>query len=363
VTASSDYCFDKTATESFEVFPQPAAVFSFDPAEEACTGEEIQFTYDDDPAGKEFDWDFDDGTTSTLPNPVHAYVDPGTYNVYLHVQQYICEDEVTIPVQINPLPSPDFDVDLTEGCLPVDVQFTDFSADLYPGATYEWTFGDGTTSSEQNPSHQYTEAGIFTVGLRINNTERCFASITKPNLVQANPNPFADFEADPWITTLDEPEIKFFNESDSDSALIDYEWDFGDGNSSGEEDPVHIYDVAGDYDIYFRIETVNGCWDTIYGKVAVTEFVRLYIPTAFTPNNDGLNDYFEIKGTPVSDFNLYIYDRWGGIAWSTHNFEAQWDGRDFNGEPVPAGTYIYKITGTDYKLDPVNYQGMVTVVR
>jgi gliding motility-associated-like protein len=279
------------------------------------------------------------------------------------VQQYICEDEISIPVQINPLPSPDFDVDLTEDCLPVDVQFTDYSADLYPGVTYEWSFGDGSTSTEQNPGHQYTQAGVYTVSLQVNNTARCFASITKPNLIQANPNPLAGFEADPWITTMDDPDISFFNESESDSVLVDFEWDFGDGNSSGEENPVNTYEVAGEYDIFFRIETTNGCWDTVMGKVAVTEFVRLYIPTAFTPNGDGLNDYFEIKGTPVSDWNLYIYDRWGGLAWSTHNFETQWDGRDYNGTPVEPGSYVYQITGTDYKLDPVSFKGIVNVVR
>jgi len=363
VTASSDYCLDKQATDSFEVFPQPAAVFSFDPADEACTGEDIQFTYDDDPAGKEFSWDFDDGAVSSLPNPVHAYANEGTYNVYLHVQQYICEDETTFPVVVNPLPSPEFSVDLNEGCLPVAVQFTDNSQDIFPGATYEWTFGDGNQSDLQNPSHVYDQAGLYSVGLSIYNTARCFASISKPKLIQVNPNPLADFEADPWITTMDDPEISFYNISDSDSTLIDFEWEFGDGSSSGDENPLHTYDQAGDYEILMRVETVNGCWDTIIGKVAITEFVKLYIPSAFTPNGDGLNDYFQIKGTPVTDWNLYIYDRWGGIIWSTHNFETLWGGTDYSGTPVEPGTYIYQITGSDYKLEPVSFKGTVTVVK
>lgn len=361
--ASSDYCLDKQTSDSFEVFPQPAAVFSFDPADEACTGEDIQFTYDDDPGGKEFSWDFDDGATSSLQNPVHAYANEGTYNVYLHVQQYICEDETTISVVVNPLPSPEFTVDVTEGCLPVAVQFTDLSQDIFPGANYEWTFGDGSTSDLKNPSYVYDQAGWYSVGLSVYNTARCFASVSKPKLIQVNPNPLADFEADPWITTMDDPEISFFNISDSDSTLIDFEWEFGDNASSGDENPVHVYDQAGDYEILMRVETVNGCWDTIIGKVAVTEFVKLYIPSAFTPNGDGLNDFFQIKGTPVTDWNLYIYDRWGGIVWSTHNFETLWGGTDYSGTPVEPGTYVYQITGTDYKLESIAFKGVVTVVK
>jgi PKD repeat protein len=328
LTASSDYCIDKQVSASYEVFPQPSPAFSFMPDEEACTGEDIQFTYGDDAVGKEFDWDFGDGGTSTIPNPVHAYVNPNTYTVYLHVQQYICDDDTSMTVLVNPLPAPDFTADVFEGCLPVDVQFTDKSQDVFPGAIYEWNLGDGTSSGVQNPAHTYNTAGLFSVSLKISNTERCFASISKPNLIQANPNPIADFEADPWITTMDRPDIDFSNLSIADSAWYDFLWDFGDGSTSGDENPSHTYTDAGDYYISLRVETINGCWDTTLEMVALTEEVKLFIPNAFTPNGDGVNDVFEIKGTPIMDFNLYIYDRWGGELWSTHDFGTQWDGND-----------------------------------
>lgn len=363
LTASSDYCIDKQVSASFEVFPQPSAVFAFDPAGDACTGEEIQFTYSDDPTGKLFQWDFGDGASSTLPNPVHSYSNDGTYTVSLNVDQYICSDASSMSVVVNPLPTASFSASNTEGCLPVEVQFSNSSQDITPSSTYEWTFGDGTTSTTQNPSHEYTTAGLYTVSLTVTNTARCFASIVQPNLVQVNPNPIADFEADPWITTMDTPDIEFFNLSVSDSTLQYFEWDFGDGTTSSDENPEHTYLVAGEYEISFRVETINTCWDTVFGRVAVTEEVKLFIPSAFTPNGDGMNDVFEIKGTPISNFNLYIYDRWGGQIWSTHNFENQWDGTNQSGEPVPAGSYIYQIAGTDYLKRDVNFKGTVTVVR
>ena len=134
-------------------------------------------------------------------------------------------------------------------------------------------------------------------------------------------------------------------------------------HTSTDENPVHTYLVAGEYEISFRIETINTCWDTVFGKVAVTEEVKLFIPSAFTPNGDGMNDVFEIKGTPISNFNLYIYDRWGGQIWSTHNFETQWDGSTESGEQAPGGTYVYQISGTDYLKRDVSFKGTVTVVR
>lgn len=365
LTASSEFCFDKTATASFEVFPFPVAEFSFNPDEDACTGESISFYYSDNVTNETFIWDFDDGSPpSTEVNPTHTYLNSGAYNIQLHVDKYICDNDTSMVIVINPLPSPDFSADKLDGCLPVDVFFDDNSVDISSAAVYEWTFGDGETSDDQgNTSHTYAQAGLYTVSLKINNTERCAQTITKQNLIQVNPNPEADFEADPWITTLDTPIIDFSDLSTSDSTILIYEWDFGDGNTSNDENPSHTYTEPGEHEIKLYIETVNSCWDTTYAKVALTEEVRLFIPNAFTPNNDGVNDKFEIKGTPIADFNLYIFDRWGKIIWSTHNFETHWDGTDRTGKPIESGTYIYQISGTDYLLQSINYQGTVTVVR
>lgn len=362
LNASSLYCIDKEATQSFTVFPIPSANFLFTPPSEACTGEEISFTY----GGGTPDtliWDFGDGTTSRLQNPTHAYTNAGIYDISLHVDQYICSNDTIIQISIDPLPVPDFQADLLEGCLPVTVQFTDFTLDAFPNATYVWDFGDGSSSSLKNPQHEYTAAGLFSVSLSVNNTDRCAGSILHSNLIQVNPNPEANATADPYLTTLDTPEINFFNQSISDSTIQYYIWTFGDGDTSHLENPSHIYQAAGDYTVQLFIETVNGCLGDTTLYVALTEEVRLFIPNAFTPNGDGLNDVFEIKGTPVADFNLYIFDRWGGQIFSTHNYEEKWDGNNTAGDPVPAGTYVYQISGTDYLLRPLSFKGIVTVVR
>lgn len=368
LTASSEYCFDKVIIAEFEVFPTPVAEFSIDPEDEGCTGESIGFTYADAITNETFEWNFDDGTPlNTEGNPSHVYPLPGTYFVNLHVSKYICENDTTMELTINPLPSPDFNADVTNGCIPVKVLFDDLSNDIQSGATYEWNFGDGVTSDVTgNISHEYTQSGLYNVSLTINNTERCAETVVKPNYVQVNPNPTAGFDPNPPITTMDTPIIEFItdNYTFSDSTIITYKWDFGDQTPfNGDENPFHTYTAPGEYEVILIVETINGCSDTITGKVALTEEAILFIPNAFTPNSDGVNDKFEILGTPIADFNLYIYNRWGQEIWSTHNFSDHWDGTTKSGEAVPSGSYIYQIAGTDYLRQAVNYKGTVTVIR
>lgn len=364
LTASSLYCIDKEVTADFEVFPNPVANFTMDPGNDACTGEPIVFLYPGTPTN-EFLWNFDDGSpTSALANPEHVYPQSGTYNIYLHVDKYICENDTTIPLIVNPLPIPDFEADVTDACGNADVDFSDKSTEVFPSATYQWTFGDGDSDDiAGNTTHNYDTPGLYSVGLTIYNTARCSQTTEKIDYISVNPNPDAEFEADPWITTMDTPTIEFNDLSFSDGTITNWEWDFGDGNTSSDESPEHTYATAQDYEILLKVETTDGCWDTIRHPVALTEDIRLFFPNAFTPNGDGVNDSFVIKGTPITDFNMYIYDRWGEVIWSSHSFETHWDGNDKNGDPVNSGTYVYVISGTDYRKNVVSHQGTVTVIR
>ena len=374
VNTTHDYlplylCYNNASTQ-FTVFANPSAGFSMDPAENACTSTDVLFDYlSDTVSSRTFEWDFGDGASANQPHTTHQYSSPGTYNVNLFVEHtypplsHTCSSEITNQLTVDPLPEPDFTADPVDGCIPLTVDFNDNSQEILPGATYEWTFGDGSTGSNSNPSHEYTEAGLFSVNLLIHNTERCFASINKSNYIQVNPNPTAGFDADPWITTMDTPLIDFINLSKSDSTLIGYEWSFGDGQTSGDENPSHTFDQAGEYIITLRVETINGCYHDTVAMVALTEYVQLFIPNAFTPDGDGLNDVFQIKGTPMADYSLYIYSRWGQQIWSTHNFETSWNGEDKFGNPVETGSYLYKIQGTDYQKTPVLYEGTINVIR
>jgi gliding motility-associated-like protein len=365
------YCPNST-TATFTVHANPSAAFEVDPPEHACTKTDIAFDYNDDLLNKTFNWNFDDGNTSTQPHTVHQYNDPGTYNVNLYVELtypqptgHICKSDSTFVLTVDPLPRPDFTASPVEGCEPLNVQFSDLSQDILPGAVYSWEFGDGDSAETSSPSHTYEAYGKYPVTLTVANTERCVVTVSKPDFISVYPNPVANFYADPWITTMDNPIINFYDSTEIPQGDINtYEWDFGDNNTSSEQDPVNTYALAGDYNVTLLVQSDKNCPDTITKMVSVTEFVQLFIPSAFNPGSSiPGNRVFTILGTPVTDFHLYIFDRYGQQVWSTHNFDNSWDGTDMNGKELPAGTYIYKIDGTDYKKRKVSYKGSVTLVR
>ncbi len=365
------YCENST-TATFTVHANPSSAFSVDPPEHACTNTDIDFDYNDDLLNKTFLWDFDDGNSSTQAHTTHQYSNPGTYNVNLYIELtypqptgHICSSDSTFALTVDPLPKPDFIANPTEGCEPLAVQFSDQSQDILPGATYQWDFGDTATSDQVSPVHTYNSYGEYPVTLTVANTERCVVTVNKQDYISVYPNPVANFYADPWITTMDNPIINFYDSTQIPQGDIDtYEWDFGDDNTSSEQDPDHTYALAGDYNVTLLVQSDKSCPDTITKMVSVTEFVQLFIPSAFNPNSSiPQNRVFTILGTPVTDFHLYIFDRYGQQVWSTHNFDNSWDGTDMNGKELPAGTYLYKIDGTDYKKRKVSYKGNVTLIR
>jgi gliding motility-associated-like protein len=88
--------------------------------------------------------------------------------------------------------------------------------------------------------------------------------------------------------------------------------------------------------------------------------LRMYIPSAFTPNGDGLNDQFGVKGEGVTDFRIRVYDRWGEVIFESDNAQLQWDG-SYKGQPVQEGTYVYQVSAKG--LDRRNATGSVTLIR
>ena len=363
------YCPNSTSA-TFTVHANPSSAFSIDPPEHACTKTDIAFDYNDDINNKTFLWNFNDGNNSTLPHTSHQYSDAGSYQVNLAIDLtyptgHVCSSDSTFTLTVDPLPRPNFSANPVEGCEPLFVQFSDQSQDILPGATYQWDFGDGNSGNSTSPSHNFEAWGKYPVTLTVANTERCVVTESKPDFITVNPNPVANFMADPWIATMDNPIINFIDSTlVIDGGIDSYDWDFGDNDNSSEQNPEHSYGKPGDYNVTLLVTSDKSCPDTITKLVSITEFVKMYIPSAFAP--DGAiseNRKFTIKGTPIDDFQLYIFNRYGQQVWSTHNFEVYWDGTDMNGLEVPAGTYIYKIAGTDYKKRNISYKGSVTLIR
>jgi len=145
-------------------------------------------------------------------------------------------------------------------------------------------------------------------------------------------------------------------------AAYFYMWDFGDGNVAYEKNPTHEYDGLSTYEAEVFVTTDIGCTDNavmdVYGDVL------FYIPTAFTPDNDGLNDAFEITGRQIRLFEIWIYNRWGELVYTSTDLDEVWIG-DVNGGThfAPNGVYHWVIKAAGFDTDAQEFRGFVHLMR
>jgi PKD repeat protein len=207
----------------------------------------VQFT-DTSTGAASWSWTFGDGTTSAIQNPSHTYTNAGTYTATLTVTnpEGTSRKPLLIPVTLAP-PIADFTATPTTGTVPLTVQFTDAST----GATsWSWVFGDGVYSTEQNPAHVYATAGTYTVVLTATNAGGS-SVITKPGYISvAPPDFYADFTVSPVEGTAPLT-VKCNDKSIGNPTWFAY--DFGDGVTISNPNPIHSYALPGVYNITLTI--------------------------------------------------------------------------------------------------------------
>lgn len=253
-----------------------------------------------------------------------------------------------------PVTSASFTNTPSSGCYPVDVDFSNESGNA---VAYSWDFGDGTTSTEENPSHTYNEPGEYTITLVAYVDGDCGINDTVTTVVTVYDYPVAGFTSTPEMPSTFSPVI--FTSTSTDAST--WEWEFGDGFTSSEENPTHLYPLAGAYEVCLTVTTENGCEDKICDSVIIEEISLLDIPNAFSPNGDGFNDEFLPFNYGMANYELTIYNRWGEVVFSTSTASIGWDGT-FEGKVQEIGTYVYVVSGSG--VDNVQYykQGNFTLV-
>ena len=142
-------------------------------------------------------------------------------------------------------------------------------------------------------------------------------------------------------------------------------WDFGDGNTSSEENPVHTYSRRGEYDVTLTVEFILGCSYSITKTIYVGDPYEIVIPNAFTPNNDNFNDVFRPIYYGFKSINIGIYDTWGTLIYSeetTANEMTGWNGR-IKGMEAENGNYFYQVTGTTHTDEEFSKNGSFTLIK
>ncbi|MEO8764864.1 MAG: PKD domain-containing protein [Ginsengibacter sp.] len=230
--------------------------------------------FDDNSTGNpsSWKWDLGNGTISVLQSPSATYFDPGQYTVKLVVKNSQGSDSVVKSKFINVYASPQVNFTGTpqSGCFPLLARFTDKS--LPASGTlkgWEWDFGDGDFSNDKNPEHSYVEAGTFNVSLRVTNSFGCIASLTNAQYIQTTTGVKADF-TNTVPSTCNQLALIQFSNTSTGTGSLSYKWKFGDGSTSGLENPSHTYAILGSYTVTLVVFNSNGCSDTIIKPNIVT---------------------------------------------------------------------------------------------
>jgi PKD repeat protein len=359
--ATSVYNCSDTMINDITVRPTPIPNFTATPITQLFPSATVNLTNTSNQGPWDFRWSFGDTTFSTLQNPgSHTYGYWGNYRIWLSASTAYCADSIFQDIRIiAPVPVADFN-DSSKGCEPLEVRFTNES--IYANQ-FTWDFGDGSVSTQRNPTYTYRSPGTYAVSLTAvgyggQDIER------KQGYVVVHPRAVASF------TLNKDPNEKIFIPNDPIAAsnfsfnADDFLWDFGDGNTSTDRNPVHFYTTEGDFLITLIAYTDEGCNDTLDANRLVTAELQgeVRIPNAFTPSTSGgngngagdvnrnpgfgeVNDVFYALVQGAQTYELNIFNKWGELLFVSKDQEIGWNGY-YKGRLSQQDTYVWKVKAT-----------------
>ena len=261
VLALSSYCLHAQV---------PVANFSATPLT-GCAPLVVAFTDQSSGTPTEWNWDFGNGQLSNAKSPVVTYSQPGTYSVTLVVKNANGTHGVTKTnlIKVNASPGVAFTASITTACVPATIQFTDQSSDASGSiVSWEWDFGDGTKSTQQNPQKVYATTGFYSVSLTVTSSTGCKAGGTKNRYIRMVAGVKADF-SNAITASCQAPFNATFENQTSGPGTLSYFWDFGNGNTSTQQHPTTTFNTAGTYNIKLVATSEFGCSNTIDKSVQI----------------------------------------------------------------------------------------------
>jgi gliding motility-associated-like protein len=226
------------------------------------------------------------------------------------------------------------------GCAPLEVSFDYLMDYLDESYAVFWDFGDGAVDSGLLISHIYQEPGNYGLGLQITTPSGCDTILIYENTILVEAPPIAGFEYSPGVVNKMET-IQF---KDLSERAVSWNWNFGDGGLSVDRDPVWVFQHAENYTVGLTVEDQYGCQDSTSLPLEVRPVVNIYVPNAFSPNDDGINDEFRTyPSCPLEEFQLKVFDRWGAQLFESKDTEEGWSGIHKN-ELFDPGVFTWVVT-------------------
>jgi len=341
-------CGVDSVKKSVIIFPNKVRAFFETDTTLGCAPLQVSFTnYSRGVLGNtpflNWSWNFGDGNITDELNPVHVFENPGKYSVTLYVNDTCSYDTFTTEIHVLGAPAVDFVTDKSVYCDYDTVSLTPVNMPVSQIAGVTWDFGDATQGSEFNAQHLYDRAGLYTITLTARDIMTGCAASTSKN-ISIHQSPVAAFSIleDDGYHPLD---IVFVNETTGGKYFT---WDFGDNQSSADENPWHRYDSAGTYIVKLTAVNEYSCTNTISDSIEFEYSKGLFMPNAISPDNpfEGVRE-FKAIGAGLIEFHLVVYDTWGNLIWETTELDEgvpveAWDGT-LKGKSLPPDVYVWHL--------------------
>jgi gliding motility-associated-like protein len=302
-------------------------------------------------------------TNQTWNNGGPFTVQPTANTTYQVTVTNQCGVVVTgsVAVVVHPIPVIALQPQSSSGCDKAPLTFTDNDPNN-AGCTYSWNFGDNFTGTGNSITHNYLGNGNYNVSVTLISPYGCTGTGNTTANITVYDSPTADFTSSSHEMTELEPTFEFANECSGNT--IGWQWDFGDNTTDNIPSPSHTYATTGTYNVRLIATSNGGCSDTTLQDVIVDPEFTIYIPNAFTPNEDGKNDVFYAFGNEITEFHMMMFDRWGEMIFESNDINTGWDGKANNGGDVSQqGVYVYKIELKDFRGKSHHFTGSVTLLK
>lgn len=361
-TTSSEGCVSSMVTKTTNVHSMPVVDFTL-PSGICMPGGLAGFTNKttiSESTGLNYLWNFGDGKTSTEVNGSNIYASSQSYTVTLKATSAFgcaADSQKVLPASafVN-MPVAAFAVSANKVCEGTTVSFTDQSTTSASIASWDWGFGDGTKSTQQNPAKTYSVFGSYTTTLTVTDINGCKSATTNPGqeiVVRINPK----IDAGPDITGEENTTVVLKATASNPSELV-FAWQPANLLSDPTIlQPSHI--VKQDQEFILTATDKDGMC-TAQDAMKVVLLKAVVAPNAFSPNGDGINDVWIIPNlSNYPDASVKVFDRYGQQVFVSRGYSNPWDGT-FKGSPMPVGTYYYII---QMKQGESPLRGSITLIR
>lgn len=323
-----------------------------------CSGEqpvEVQFT-GNAPAGTQYNWNTGDGNVLNTADFNYTYSGPGLYTVNLVLQLGLCSDTASVSLEVLQGP----EITVFEGTEVCEGQNTTLSWQINPLAEnfdLDLDYGDGTNEAHNWPSNTsasktYAAAGTYQAVLRASHSNGCVSDSTIN--IQVNPLPAPSFEHE----VLGGGRIRF--KASGNGSNLTRTWKFGTdkGDESQGDEVDFVYAENGTYTVQLIEYTLEGCEASLSKEIEVLFGDLFFIPNAFSPNNDGINDEFRISNASmIKELKITLWNQWGLKVYEGNNI-----GSPLSGFEAIPGQYVYVMTIRDLDGRKHHFKGVLSVL-